>query len=310
MHRTPATDALAVAKLKQAGAIVIGKTNMHRLAMGTTSVVSDYGAVRNPWHPDHIAGGSSGGSAAAVAAGMCYATLDTDAIGSCRLPASCCGVTGFKGTYALISNKGVLAGEPIDPAILWLAHAAVTTRSAQDAMIMLNVLAEPPATTDYLAALGEGGRPRIGVATNYSAGGEVAGRFHAALEILGKFGSLCEVAAPLDCPGLDVGSIEADRRAIAGSLFGDVDLLVLPTTTTNTPTIKAAAADPLALSARNTMFANYYGLPAMSAPCGFDADGLPLGLQIVGRPWEERMVLRLAHQYQTATAWGRRPAIA
>src|SRR5437588_3106070 len=124
--RVPARDAAAVSKLKQAGAIVVGKTNMHELAMGTTSVVSWFGPVHNPWNLDFIAGGSSGGSAAAVAAGMCHATLDTDAIGSCRLPAACCGVTRFKGTYRLIDNQGVLAGEPVDAAIPWPALAAVT----------------------------------------------------------------------------------------------------------------------------------------------------------------------------------------
>jgi len=99
--RVPARDAVGVARLKDAGAVIIGKTNMHELGMGTTSLVSYYGPVHNPWNRDYIAGGSSGGSAAAVACGMCYATLDTDAIGSCRLPASCCGVVGFKGTYGL-----------------------------------------------------------------------------------------------------------------------------------------------------------------------------------------------------------------
>src|SRR5260370_29779122 len=103
-NRTPKKDAAAVTKLKQAGAIVIGKMNMHRLAMGTTSVESAYGAVHNPWDPDFSAGGCPGGSAAAVAACLCYATLDTDAIGSCRLPPACCGATGFQGTYGLIAN--------------------------------------------------------------------------------------------------------------------------------------------------------------------------------------------------------------
>jgi aspartyl-tRNA(Asn)/glutamyl-tRNA(Gln) amidotransferase subunit A len=312
--RVPAGDAAAVARLKAAGAIIIGKTNMHRLAMGTTSAVSDFGAVHNPWNPDYIAGGSSGGSAAAVASGMCFATLDTDAIGSCRLPASCCGVTGFKGGYGLIDNKGVLDGEPVDDAILWLAHAAVTTRGVEDAMLMLNVLAEPDAgsaqPTDYRVALEPGERPRVGAVANFSASKEVAAAFDAAVAILSEFGAVRSVAAPLENPGFDISNIEADRRAIAGSLFHDFDVLILPTTTANTPTIKEAAANPMALSARHTMFANYYGLPALSAPCGFDRAGLPLGLQIVGGPRGEQAVLRLGRQYQAATAWReRRPII-
>jgi aspartyl-tRNA(Asn)/glutamyl-tRNA(Gln) amidotransferase subunit A len=305
--RVPTRDAAAVAKLKGAGAIVIGKTNMHRLAMGTTSAISDFGPVHNPWNPDYIAGGSSGGSAAAVASGMCFATLDTDAIGSCRLPASCCGVTGFKGTYGLIDNEGVLAGEPVDAAILWLAHAAIATRSVEDTALALNALANPAFESkrvpDCVAAPERDEKPRIGVVANFSASEEITAAFDAAVETLRELGPARDVAAPLDSPGFDVSDIEADRRAIVGSLFCDVDVLVLPTTTTATPTIAGAAADALALSARNTLFANYYGLPAISAPCGFDRNGLPLGLQIVGKPGDERTVLRLARDYQQATAW-------
>src|SRR5207244_5424003 len=119
------------------------KMNMHRLGMGTTGLESCFGPVINPWDAGYIPGGSSSGSAAAVAAGLCYATLDTDAIGSCRLPAACCGVVGFKGTYGLVSAKGVLEGEKADEAILWLSHPGITTRSAEDTATLLNVLAEP-----------------------------------------------------------------------------------------------------------------------------------------------------------------------
>src|SRR5258707_14693171 len=135
--RVPGKDAVGVAKLKEAGAIIIGKMNMHRLGMGTTGIDSYYGPVRNPWNAEHIPGGSSAGSAAAVASGMCYATLDTDAIGSCRLPAACCGVVGFKGTFGEISSKGILEGEKTDEAILWLSHPGITTRSAEDTAIVL-----------------------------------------------------------------------------------------------------------------------------------------------------------------------------
>jgi aspartyl-tRNA(Asn)/glutamyl-tRNA(Gln) amidotransferase subunit A len=121
-NRVASHDAAVVVKLKEAGAIVIGKTNMHQLGMGTTGLDSSFGAARNPWNEAYIPGGSSSGSAAAVAAGLCWATLDTDAIGSCRLPASCCGIVGFKGTFGLISGKGILEGEKADEAILWLSH--------------------------------------------------------------------------------------------------------------------------------------------------------------------------------------------
>jgi aspartyl-tRNA(Asn)/glutamyl-tRNA(Gln) amidotransferase subunit A len=306
-NRAPQKDAVAVGKLRQAGAIIIGKTNMHRLAMGTTSAVSDFGPVRNPWNRDSIAGGSSGGSAAAIASGMCFATLDTDAIGSCRLPASCCGVTGFKGTYGLISNKGVLEGEQADAALLWLAHAALTTRSAEDTALVLNVLAEPPTRAnpraDYFAALAQNEKPRIGVAANFSASAEIATAFGAAVEILRQFGPVRKAAAPLDNPGFDVRNIEADRRSIAQSLFDDIDILALPTTEAALPGIDDARANPMALSARNTLFANYYGLPAISIPCGFDGAGLPVGFQLVGKPGDEGTALALAHRYQQATPW-------
>lgn len=302
-NRVPEKDAGAVGKLKAAGAIMIGKTNMHRLAMGTTSAISDFGPVRNPWNAEAIAGGSSGGSAAAVAAGMCYATLDTDAIGSCRLPASCCGATGFKGTYGLVSLEGVLEGEETDPAILWLAHAAITTRSAEDAALVLKALAGSTQEGDEFSASGDGENVRIGIVANFSASVEVGKAFAAAVQTLGGFGRTRSLAAPFDNPGFDVRSIEADRAAIAQSLFREVDVLVLPTTTAATPAIADAVDDPMALSAQNTLFANYYGLPAISIPCGFDGSGLPLGLQIVGRPGRDGDVLGLALRYQRATVW-------
>lgn len=309
-NRVPAKDAVAVRQLKEAGAVIVGKTNMHKLAMGTTSVDSYFGPVRNPWNPKYIAGGSSGGSAAAVAAGMCFAALDTDAIGSCRLPASCCGVTGFKGTYGLISNKGVLDGQPVDEAILWLAHAAITTRSAEDTALLVDILAEPGVSSKrrpaYAAALRHGAKLRIGAVSNVSASLEVRTVFDAAVKALHSLGSVRNVTAPLSNPGFDVRNIKDDRRAIAALLFADVDVLVLPTTVAATPTITDATGNALALSAQNTLFANYYGLPAISVPCGFGSNGLPLGLQIVGKPGNETAVLRLAYQYANATPWATR----
>ena len=136
--RVPTKDAVGVAKLKEAGAIIIGKMNMHQLGMGTTGLDSYFGPVHNPWNAKYIPGGSSAGSAVAVASGMCYATFDTDAIGSCRLPAACCGIVGFKGTYGLISAQGILEGEePPDEMIIWLNHPGITTRSVEDTTLVL-----------------------------------------------------------------------------------------------------------------------------------------------------------------------------
>ena len=125
--------------------------------------------------------------------------------------------------------------------------------------------------------------------------------FDAAIEALRSLGHPMKAAqAPFENPGFDVRNIDADRKAIAYRVFQNVDVLVLPTTNASTPTVKSAAGKPLALSAENTMFANYFGLPAISIPCGVDAKGLPLGLQIVGKPREDYTVLELATQLEAA----------
>jgi aspartyl-tRNA(Asn)/glutamyl-tRNA(Gln) amidotransferase subunit A len=134
--RVPVRDAVGVAKLKEAGAIIVGTMNMHRLGMGTTGLESYFGPVVNPRNAEYIPGGPSAGSAAAVASGMCYASLDTDAIGSCRLPAACCGVVGFKGTYGLIDPQGILEGEADpDEMIRWFSHPGITTHTVADAAL-------------------------------------------------------------------------------------------------------------------------------------------------------------------------------
>ena len=312
--RVPAKDAVGVAKLRAAGAIVIGKMNMHALGTGTTGLVSYFGPVRNPWNAQHIPGGSSSGSASAVASGMCYATLDTDAIGSCRLPAACCGVVGFKGTYGLINPQGILDGEaPPDETIRWLSHPGITTRSVEDTALILDVLSERNEKTDgvdFFAGLTQDWTFRIGVANNFRADDEVSQAFSKAVETIRGFGySMKSIAAPFGDPNLGIGNIEADRKSVAAQAFQDIDVLILPTTATTVPALADAVSNPQALSPENTMFANYYGLPAISIPCGFDSKGLPLGLQIVGKPWDEGIVLRLAYEYQMATGYARRHPI-
>src|SRR5262249_36559048 len=124
------------------------------------------------------------------------------------------------------------------------------------------------------------------------------------VEIIRGFGyPTRSIAAPLRNPGGDLSNIEADRKAISRQTFREIDALLLPTTTSGVPAIKDASRNPLALSPENTVFANYYGLPAISIPCGFDGNGLPLGLQIVAKPWDEATVLHLAYRYETATPW-------
>jgi len=215
-NRIPKKDARAVEKLKKAGAIIIGKTNMHTVGMGTTGLESCFGPVKNPWNPDHIPGGSSSGSAAAVASGLCYATLDTDAIGSCRLPAACCGVVGFKGSYGLIDMQGILDGEkPPDEDIVWMSHAGITTRNIGDTAIVLDVLAERPGKEEasFIMDLKEERLLRIGVADNSKAGREVLDAFEKAVEIIRSFGYLVsKVAAPLADFSKGIANIVSDRK--------------------------------------------------------------------------------------------------
>jgi len=314
--RVPEKDAEVVSKLEAAGAIIVGKTNMHQLAMGTTSVIGYFGSVHNPWNTDYIAGGSSGGSAAALAAGLCCATVDTDAIGSCRLPASCCGVVGFKATYGLISPKGILEGEPADEAIIKLGHTAFMCRTVEDAAILLNALADSESSqsefqSDSHAAIEAAKNPRIRIVKNFAATDEVRTAFSASVETFRSLGyATTEVEVPFEKATFDVKHIEEDRRTSKETLFKDTDVLLLPTIAETTPTIEEAgkrektkAQNSVAFSPNNTFFCNYFGLPAVSVPCGFDRNGLPLGLQIVGRQLGEGMVLDMASRFQKATRW-------
>ena len=300
--RVPDADAEAVKRLRQAGAIVIGKTNMDALGMATTGLTSYFGPVRNPWNGDYITGGSSSGSAAAVAAGLCFATVDTDAVGSVRLPAACCGVVGFKGSWDLISTKGILGDQPVDDFIHWMSHAAVTTRSAADTALVLTVLADRD--DDFAAGIADAdARVRIGVGNNFAADAEVTHAFDKAVTTLRDAGyDTRDAAVPFgDTSQGSMASIEADRAGIAAEAFTDVDVIVLPTLDSTVPTVAVAATNPEhGVTAATTAFANYYSLPVASVPCGFDSHGMPIGLQIVGTPGAERTVLNLAHQYALA----------
>ncbi len=297
--RIPQKDAEVVQKLREAGAILIGKTNMHELGMGTTSLISYFGPVNNPWNIGYIAGGSSGGSAAAVAAGFCYVTVDTDAVGSCRLPAACCGVTGFKSTYGLISGKGILEGEQADETIIKLSHVGITARYANDIAIMLNVLSENEQQYVELNSA----KPTIGFVSNYKASEEVNAVY---LEAKEKFVSLgyetIDIALPFESASFSIATIDEDRKSVSDRLFKNMDVVVLPTLTNLVPDIKSAQAmGPMAVSADNTFFFNYYGLPAISIPCGFDKNGMPQGLQVAGKWGGDNEVLKVAQTYEQAT---------
>ncbi len=148
LDRVPNEDADVVKKLRTAGAVLIGKQNLHEFAYGGSSLISHFGPVRNPVNPDFIAGGSSGGSAAAVATGMCYGAIGTDTAGSIREPAALCGVVGLKASYGLVSTKGTI------PLSYSLDHAGPIARTVEDAAILLDAIVEPP--TKFREVLNEG----------------------------------------------------------------------------------------------------------------------------------------------------------
>ena len=234
-----------------------------------------------------------------------FATLDTDAIGSCRLPAACCGVIGFKGTYGLLSTKGILEGEKADEAILWFSHPGLTTRSVEDAFILLRALADPQrgdALDRYGRHTNEKKVLRVGVAENAKPDAQVEHIFAAAVDALRMLKhEVVKTSAPLEIPGFgDLHAIEVDRQSIADRAFRDIDILVLPTLTGSVLQVDQARGNPQALSPAFTVFANYFGLPALSVPCGFGDDGLPIGLQFVGRPWDDGVVLSLGQQFVAA----------
>jgi aspartyl-tRNA(Asn)/glutamyl-tRNA(Gln) amidotransferase subunit A len=359
--RIPARDAEVVRRLRQAGAVLIGKNNLHEFAYGGSSLVSYFGEVRNPWDAERIAGGSSGGSAAAVAAGLAYAAIGTDTAGSIREPAALCGCVGLKPTYGRVSGRGVI------PLSWSLDHAGPLTSTAADAAIVLQAIAGYDAddvtsadvpVVDYTAALREEAKQlRVGIARNYffdDLDAEVASAVEQALQVTQI------LVAEMKDVGLDVPTdrklqaaesyafhaenvakspelyqpetlrrirsgektsaaeyiqsrreLDEARRNI-GVVFGEVDLLVTPTTPIPAPGITELKANPDALRPaelkllRNTRPFNVWGLPAISVPCGFTEKGLPIGLQIAGPHWREDLVLRLAHAYEQATAWHKR----
>ena len=205
--------------------------------------------------------------------------------------------------------KGILEGEqPPDDTIRWLSHAGLTTRSIQDTAVLLEVLAEQNATAPPRPeALSVTTPLRIGVADDFHADTQITEAFSKAVTIITSLGyAVSPVGAPFTDSTKGMATIQADRQSIGRRLFSDIDVLVLPTTATATPTVKDAEKNALALSPELTMFANYYGLPAVSVPCGFDSRGLPLGLQIVANRGDDNVALRLASRYEAASGFANR----
>lgn len=357
--RVPNEDATVVDRLRAAGAIFIGKLNLHEFAFGGTSATSYFGPVRNPWALDRATGGSSGGSAAAVITDLCFGALGTDTGGSIRTPASYCGTVGLKPTYGLVPIRGIV------PLTLSLDHCGPLTRTVEDAALMLNAIAGydrlditsvEHAKEDYVRACRQPvanlrlGIPRAPFFDLLDP--DIAKAIEEAVAVLGK---LTKSAKDVTLPATSDISLAAEtyayheehftkepnrymlptRRALqngasikAGeyvrshwrleslrrtidSSFSDFDLVVLPTRRHTPRTVEAALKremdeKPKNPEQENTQAFDYYGIPAVSVPCGFTSGGVPIGLMIAGPRFSEGRVLALARAYQDATDWHQR----
>jgi aspartyl-tRNA(Asn)/glutamyl-tRNA(Gln) amidotransferase subunit A len=354
----PSTDAFVVDRLRQAGAIFVGKTNTHEIALGVTGKNPHYGIARNPWYPSRIPGGSSSGSAIAVATGMALGALGTDTGGSIRIPASLCGVVGFKPTYGRVSLRGVFP-------LSWnLDHVGPLTRSVRDAAIIMQVISvydpEDPSSTkllngDYLGhMLDDMNGRKIAFATGDYIDGAEPEVIHAVREAAQVFKLMGCVVKEVNMDWLreaalanktmtqsDGAAVHRDRLREHPELFGEDirkrleegaktsstdyilarrtqveikkkfeqffdshDLLLLPSTPIPAPPVEGL--DAIEQAARLTRFTspfNLAGLPALSIPCGFTDDGLPIGLQIVSRAWADSKVLNAGYAFEQATEW-------
>jgi aspartyl-tRNA(Asn)/glutamyl-tRNA(Gln) amidotransferase subunit A len=362
--RIPHEDAEVVRRLKAAGAVLLGKQNLHEFAYGGSSMISAFGEVRNAWNPAHIAGGSSGGSATAVAAGLGFGAIGTDTAGSIREPAALCGIVGLKPTYGRVSVRGVI------PLSSSLDHVGPLARNVADVAAIFTAISGYDAADnngvdapveDYLSGLGQQLRMlRVGIPRKFffdDLETEVAAAIEQAISTLAAMGAEIrdiELSVPTDRTLQSAESYafhaefiarrpelyqpETLRRIRSGenisqetvlerrqeqgqlrrsteTIFTDLDLLLTPTTPIVAPTIADLKENPDQLRPReimllrNTRPINVWGLPAISLPCGFTDAGLPIGLQIVGRHWDEATVLAAAYAYEQATAWHKREPI-
>lgn len=362
----PDHDAAVVERLNSAGAVIVGKTSMHELAYGITSNNPHFGAVRNPWNREHVPGGSSGGSGAAVSAGQVFMAMGSDTGGSIRIPAAFCGCVGLKPTTGRVSRYGVM---PLD---FTLDHMGPLTRSVRDAGLCLNVLAgydprDPSSSRepvrDYVPGPEVSIRGlRLGVSSSFyferldleaeaaarrmielaaSLGAEIVpvqvpdvAAINAISRVIllaeasavmspylgdrSKFGA--DVLALLDqgrmIPATDYINAQRLRRLAwveFAKVWREADCLLTPTTPIPAPRIGetevvlgGSAEDVRLAATRYVRAINLLGWPALSIPCGFSSSGLPLGLQIIGKPFEEDLVLRVGAALEDATDFHRR----
>ncbi|MBM4422953.1 MAG: Asp-tRNA(Asn)/Glu-tRNA(Gln) amidotransferase subunit GatA [Chloroflexi bacterium] len=381
----PPYNAAVVEKLSSAGAVILGKTNLDEFAMGSSTENSAYGPTRNPWDMSRVPGGSSGGSAAAVAARLAFGALGTDTGGSVRQPAALCGVVGLKPSYGRVSRYGLIAfGSSLD-------QIGVFGRTAEDAAVLIETIAGhdprdgtsmPTPVPNYRAVLS---RPlhglRVGLPKEYFVSGvqaDVSAGVNAAVKVLESLGATARevtlphtdlalstyyIIAPAEAsanlarfdgvrfgPRAEADSMwdeyrrtrgagfgpEVKRRIMLGAYalstgyydayylqaqkvrtlikadfdaaFNDVDVIACPTSPTTAFKIGEKVDDPLAMYLADvfTLPGSLAGIAGLSVNCGFDGDGLPIGLQLLGPAFTEERLLRVAHQYQQATEWHKR----
>jgi aspartyl-tRNA(Asn)/glutamyl-tRNA(Gln) amidotransferase subunit A len=385
----PQYDATVIKKLHQAGAVVIGKTNMDEFAMGSSNENSAFGTVKNPWDVSRVPGGSSGGSAAAVASGVVPVSLGSDTGGSIRQPASLCGVFGIKPTYGRVSRYGLVAfGSSLD-------QIGVFGRSAKDVAYVLQTIAgrdESDATSadvpvpDYVKEIEQDiAGLKIGVPHELFGEGldeEVRQAVKTAIENYRNLGAeIVDIELPLAKYGIAVYYIiataeassnlarfdgvryglraegthelremykktreegfgaEVKRRIMLGTYvlssgyydayyskaqkvrtlirndylraFEKCDAIITPTSPSTAFQIGEKSDDPLAmyLSDIYTVSANLAGIPGISVPCALSDEGLPIGLQLVGKHWSESVLLRLSHAFETAHPITAKPSV-
>ena len=387
----PPYDATVIAKLREQDYILLGKTNLDEFAMGSSTENSAFGTSRNPWNLQCVPGGSSGGSAAAVAADECAAALGSDTGGSIRQPAAFCGVVGLKPTYGRVSRYGLVAFASS------LDQIGPITKDVRDAAFLLGVIAghdlmdstsaDRP-VPDYMKALVKKDlkKVRVGVPREFFAEGldpDVHQAVTAAIGELKQLGAdIKEIQLPRTDAAVSVyyvlataeassnlarfdgvkfglraketkdlldlymktrqegfgpevkrrimlgtyvlsagyydayyGKAQAVRTLVCGDFdaaFKEVDVIVTPATPTPAFKLGEKSEDPLQmyLSDIFTISVNLAGLPAIALPCGLSKGGLPIGMQLIGRAFEEETILRAAHAYEQATQWHlKRPVI-
>jgi aspartyl-tRNA(Asn)/glutamyl-tRNA(Gln) amidotransferase subunit A len=371
--RVPTEDAEVVTKLKAAGAIILGKLNLHEFALGCTGDVSYFGPTRNPWSLDRVTGGSSAGSGAAVVADLCYGALGTDTGGSIRVPSSWCGVVGIKPTTGLVSIRGII------PCTASLDHCGPMARTVEDVALMLNEMAgydnldifsvkhpredytkslkQPvsgfrlgapaefydhlqPEVAEAVSAASEvltrltagitsrATLPKIPQGTFFTKLGDTSSYHQALIKNSGmdympptRMRMEMQLARPSSASeGATAHNDLALIRRTVDAAFADIDLVVVPTTTSLPAKISDSlhaemeSPDPKIAydffnprsGCGNTAPFDVYGVPALSLPCGFSKEGLPIGLMIAGPHFSEGKVLALAYAFQQATEWHKR----